>query len=178
MRKPWVSTLIERLQERVLELRGDVDQRLQQFARLEQQVINQATRLYKSLDPDFRAGAQEVLEHWRQRLHGSPAPGPCEGAPCNGTGDRREQAVVPQCFGDLGSQETPQSIRGGVAVERCSRRAEGAGCAPGTPCRDGAGGRWHRGRHRRRRRAPSPQGVRGMRACTLRKRTFERIRRN
>lgn len=64
-----VATLVERFQERLAELRGDVDKRLRKVARLERQVVNQATRLCASLDPGFRAGAQEALEQWRRYVN-------------------------------------------------------------------------------------------------------------
>lgn len=62
------ATLAERFQERVAELRGDISKRLQKLARLEQRVIAQATRLYQSLDHDFRAGAQETFTNCCERL--------------------------------------------------------------------------------------------------------------
>lgn len=64
-----VETLTELFQKRVSKLRGDVDKRLRKLARLEQKTIARATRIYRSLDPDFRTGAEKVLEQWRQYLH-------------------------------------------------------------------------------------------------------------
>jgi len=63
-----VATLAERFQKRAAELRGDIDKRLRQLAKLERQISAEATRRWQSIDRDFRAGAQVVLDHFRQHL--------------------------------------------------------------------------------------------------------------
>lgn len=63
-----VATLTALFQKQVAELRGDVNKRLRGLARLERRAIQKITRMYKSLDPDFRAGAKKSLEHYHQHF--------------------------------------------------------------------------------------------------------------
>ncbi len=63
-----VATLAERFQKRAAELRGDVDKRLRRLAKLERQISAEATRRWRSIDRDFRASVQGVLDRFRQHL--------------------------------------------------------------------------------------------------------------
>ncbi len=64
-----VESLIKRFKRRASALQGDANKCLKKLSRLERQTIKKATKIYHSLDPDFRAGAKAYYENCRLRLH-------------------------------------------------------------------------------------------------------------
>lgn len=62
------ATLAEKFQRRAERLRGDMNKRMRKLAKLEGWANARLKKMYRKLDPNFRAGAEETLRTWHARL--------------------------------------------------------------------------------------------------------------
>lgn len=63
-----VETLVSRFLKKVATLHGDADRCLNKLGRLEKSTMKRVSRAYRSIDPDFRAGAKAYFDSCRDRL--------------------------------------------------------------------------------------------------------------